>query len=161
VIVLISARAEPADVRALDPSSVIVLAPSMEAVASLRLWTIAQMEAPESLQSGSHAVRAIELEGVTVDLSAHVVRWNGEEICLSASEFEILAALADRIGAAITFEDLSQAAWASGQRGDHARMRSAVRRLRVKLRAAGAPVRIESVRCFGYRLERVPIADGG
>lgn len=69
---------------------------------------------------------------------------------LSKSEFDLLLALALRAGEVVTRDELARA---TGARELSSRaLESHISRLRVKLRAAGAPDRLEAVRGVGYRL---------
>ena len=76
-------------------------------------------------------------------------------MALTDLEFRVLAALTTRPQTARSFRDLRKAGWGDGPDlpFDIYPVRSLVQRLRVKLRAAEAPIRIEAVRGYGFRLE--------
>jgi len=77
---------------------------------------------------------------------------------LTELEFRVLAALAIEPGRAWSFRDLRAAGWDPGEptADDLHTVRSVVQRLRRKLADAGALVRIEAIRGFGYRIELRP-----
>lgn len=94
--------------------------------------------------------------GFAVDERARCARWNGRKIQLTGLELRLLAALATELDAAVSFADLRVAGWGEGVMlpADRHMVRSAIQRIRRKLRDAGAAVAIEPVRGFGFRLTR-------
>src|SRR5262245_18925179 len=89
---------------------------------------------------------------LTIDLAARVVRKGGVEIDLSPKEFELLAALAKRLGAVVRHGDLLKAVWGS-ERADIQYLRVYVGQLRAKLEDSHAlPRYLVSDPGVGYRL---------
>jgi hypothetical protein len=78
------------------------------------------------------------------------VLWGDRELPVTERELAILAVLSEESGRARTFAEL---AGPGGDKWlDKERVRSAIRRLRRKLKVAGAEARIESARGYGFRL---------
>lgn len=93
----------------------------------------------------------LQVDQLCVDLAEHSVRWRDAALRLSEQEIQMLAVLAQDPGRAYAFAELASGR-GGGRPADRDRVRSAVKRLRRKLRAEGARVRIQSVPGFGYRL---------
>jgi DNA-binding winged helix-turn-helix (wHTH) protein len=94
-------------------------------------------------------------EGAVVDMSGRRIMCQGSSLPLSDLEFKVLGALLDRPGDAMSFKDLRRHGWGDGPEMpvDPYTVKALVQRLRAKLDAAQAHVRIESVRGFGFRIE--------
>lgn len=96
----------------------------------------------------------IEHGPLTLDISAREVRVQGQEVHLSAQEFDLLATLASQPGRVWTFAELTAHVWGTRYLGDADAVTSAIKRLRRRLpRVRG--LEVASVRGVGYRL-RVP-----
>ncbi|HRK63463.1 MAG TPA: response regulator [Terricaulis sp.] len=94
-------------------------------------------------------VRTGDLE---IDLAAHIVRRAGAEVALSPKEFEILAVLAERLGAVVRHKELLKAVWGS-ERADIQYLRVYLGQLRAKLEPDPAnPRYLLSDQGVGYRL---------
>jgi DNA-binding response OmpR family regulator len=134
----------------LQLGSVVVVAPDRDV---LRRWT-----ADQEPDRGDDGTRPPDNGELLVDLSARRVSIDGRTLNLTDLEFRVLAALMTRPGRAWSFADLRRAGWGQGPQlfGDDQTVRALVQRLRKKLRAGGAPVRIEAVRSFGFRAELRP-----
>jgi DNA-binding response OmpR family regulator len=90
---------------------------------------------------------------LTVDAAAHEVRLGGEEISLTAREFDLLAFLVRHPRQAFTRMDLLQKVW-GWEFGDSSTVTVHVRRLREKIEQdPTAPRRILTVWGVGYRFE--------
>ncbi|GAB3987210.1 response regulator transcription factor [Actinoallomurus acanthiterrae] len=90
---------------------------------------------------------------LTVDAAAHEVRLGGEEISLTAREFDLLAFLMRHPRQAFTRMDLLQKVW-GWEFGDSSTVTVHVRRLREKIEEdPTAPRRILTVWGVGYRYE--------
>lgn len=94
----------------------------------------------------------IFVEKLVIDLAEHRVSWNEKQLHLSEQELMLLAALARRPGHACSFSELAEAS-GTVYIGDTNRIRSAIRRLRHKLKSSGTDVKIDAVQGFGFRLE--------
>jgi DNA-binding response OmpR family regulator len=93
--------------------------------------------------------------GLAVDPAGRRVRWRGEPIPLTDLEFRVASCLAGEPGTAWSYRDLREAGWGRGPHLaiDDVAVRSVIQRIRRKLHQAGAAVRIDAVRGFGFRLE--------
>ena len=130
----------------LAAGAVIVLAPNIEAG---RRWLAHALDDEAGAARRQAPMRLGDLE---IDLTAHRARWIDASLDLTKQELQILTALAEEPGRAWTFGDLSLRVWGGAFHGDDAALRSAIKRLRKKLRRAGVEVAIESVRGVGFRL---------
>ncbi|MFL5799211.1 MAG: winged helix-turn-helix domain-containing protein [Actinomycetota bacterium] len=124
--------------------SVVVLAPSKE---TLILW---QQEG-----WGERSGPAEQSDGLRVDISGRRLAWQGSVVPLTDLEFRVAACLASEPGRAWSYRELRRTGWGNDPNlpMDVFAVRSVIQRIRGKLRAAGAAVRVESVRGFGFRLE--------
>lgn len=98
--------------------------------------------------------RVLKAGTVRMDLGAHLVTVDGEEMGLTPTEFRLLQALLERRGRTQSRRQLLEKAWdVEADISDRIQTRTVdmhVRRLRAKLGKAGDW--IETVRGFGYRL---------
>jgi DNA-binding response OmpR family regulator len=144
-VLLVGTDELPAIPEYLRLGAVVVVAPDRE---TLRRW---QREAgddpPPPRPAGS--------EAVLVDFPGRRVLVDEVPLQLSELEFRVLAALLSRPGRAWSFVDLRRAGWGEGPRlvGDVEALRALLQRVRKKLAARGAPVRLAAVRGYGYRAE--------
>lgn len=139
----------------LQRGAIVLLVPSVEA-AHLVLMDFAS--------NGSAALAAqpedgtSRVEDLSMDFKARRVVGKGRELRLSPSEYRILAVLVKGAGRAFSFAELGEGNQASAAVSNTDSLRSAVKRLRRKLGAAGLHVAIESVPGFGFRLVAGSIA---
>jgi len=82
---------------------------------------------------------------------------SGQALPLTATEFRLVAALAEAGGDVRSRDALLDAVWGQDFFGDRRTVDVHIRHIREKLEAAGAGDLLETVRGFGYRLRR----DGG
>ena len=94
----------------------------------------------------------VHFGGLEIDREEHLARWNGNPLPLTEREIGLLTALAEPSGRACSFGELTTRGWNEPYLGHHDPLRSAIKRLRKKLDAAGARLSIESVPGFGFRL---------
>jgi len=100
-------------------------------------------------QGSAPVVRTGVLE---IDLARRVVSKQGREIELSPKEFDLLAALARRLGGVVRHRELLGAAWGS-ERADIQYLRVYISQLRAKLEdEPGRPAYLVSDPGVGYRL---------
>jgi two-component system response regulator MtrA len=97
-----------------------------------------------------HANEVIETGRLRIDLGARVVQNAGKEVELTRIEFDLLAALARRIGAAVTRQSLVDGVLDPDREGTSRTLDVHFSRVRKKLGAEGA--RIATVWGVGYRL---------
>lgn len=95
----------------------------------------------------------IELGDLRIYVLEHRVEWLGRYLGLSEKEFQLLATLAQPPGKAWSFESLYENVWAAPFYGDAVALKSAVKRLRTKLRANAIRELIETIPGYGYRLD--------
>ena len=88
---------------------------------------------------------------IRIDRSAHRVWVNDEEIELTATEFRLLRALAERRGCTLGRTHLLETVWEAAPDIQTRTVDMHVQRLRTKLQPAGSL--IETVRGFGYRMK--------
>jgi DNA-binding winged helix-turn-helix (wHTH) protein len=130
----------------LQLGSVVVVAPDRDLLAR---WT----ERPGGEPVAEPPARRVA--NLVLDIDARRATIRERAVPLSDLEFRVLAALLARPGRAWSFRDLRTVGWGEGPAiyGDPQTVRALVQRLRKKLDAAGAQVRIEAVRSFGFRAE--------
>ena len=92
-------------------------------------------------------------ESFRVDREARRAWVGGTELSLTAKEFDVLALLDDRRGAVVTREDLMARVWDENWFGSTKTLDTTVGRLRQKLVDGSAPIRLDTVRGVGFRLE--------
>jgi two-component system phosphate regulon response regulator PhoB len=93
--------------------------------------------------------RALEHGLLRVDPDSHRATVEGQEITLTAKEFQLLVALMSRPGRVMTRERLLDEVWGSDITVTSRTIDTHLKRLREKLGSAGDP--IETVRGVGYR----------
>ena len=94
----------------------------------------------------------ITLGPLHIDIAAHLVRREDEEVDLTPTEFRLLVELARRPTQVFTREMLLERVWGYGYLGDSRLVDVAVQRLRAKIEQDPAnPVLIRTVRGVGYR----------
>jgi two-component system, OmpR family, response regulator len=113
-----------------------------ELVARLRVWLRRSDVRP-----------GIELEGLRLDPVRHSLDVGDERIKLSPTEFRLLAALAARPGDTLRRPELIAAGWPEGAIVHDNTLDVYVRRIRRKLREAGAEVELTTTHGVGYALE--------
>jgi DNA-binding response OmpR family regulator len=103
---------------------------------------------------GGEAAQGYRDENFEVEYDAYVVRYRGEEIRLTAKEFELFRYLVERAGRVLTRERLLERIWGYESEVDARSIDAHVRRLRLKL----GPARnhIETVVGLGYRFAKTP-----
>jgi DNA-binding response OmpR family regulator len=89
-----------------------------------------------------------------LNLGAHLLRRNGQEVELTAKEFGLLAYLAVRVGRAITRRDILNAVWNDSITVTPRSVDRCVTTLRSKIEEnPREPVFIQTIRDIGYRFE--------
>ena len=92
---------------------------------------------------------------LAIDLPARRVTRSGEEVALSAKEFDLLALLAGSPGKAFRRDDILDRVWGFGFDGTARTVDNFIRSLRQKIEAdPSAPVHIRTVRQVGYKFDR-------
>jgi DNA-binding response OmpR family regulator len=117
---------------------------SNELIARMR----AVMRRSASEQTASPLLQAGEVE---LDPEQHVVRYRGEEVYLSRTEFSLLRYLLQNPNRVLTHDQILERVWGADYIGFHHTLRVAVSRLRQRFEDAEA-LSIESISGVGYRL---------
>ncbi|MEO5761563.1 MAG: response regulator transcription factor [Vicinamibacteria bacterium] len=97
-----------------------------------------------------HATDVIETGALRIDVNARVVENGGQKVDLTRIEFDLLAALAQRLGSAITRQSLVDRVLDPDREGTSRTLDVHFSRVRKKLGSEGA--RIATVWGVGYRL---------
>ena len=87
-----------------------------------------------------------------IDPVEHRALWQGDEITLTATEFQLLLAMARQPRRVFSRDDLMRAVYAPGIHVSDRTLDSHVRHVRAKLTACGADGLIETVHGVGFRL---------
>ncbi len=104
-------------------------------------------------EDAASAERTAEPSGLAVDVPRRTATVDGRRVVLTATEFEVLAALARDPGVVLSRQALLDAVWGIGFVGDDHLVDVHVANLRRKLGDdAEAPRFVETVRGAGYRL---------
>lgn len=98
----------------------------------------------------------VRVGSLTLDVTRHEATWRGNGLPLTPYEFKVLSCLAGRPGQVWTYEQLHERAWGGTYFAGPAAVQSVIKRLRGKLRAAGASVTIRATRGVGFRLDGGP-----
>jgi two-component system, OmpR family, KDP operon response regulator KdpE len=94
----------------------------------------------------------LRAEGLEIDVAAHRVHRDGEEIHLTPIEFELLSVLARNRGRLMTHRALLSEVWGSAYADDTATLRTHIANLRRKIEAPGGERRyIQTDAGVGYR----------
>ncbi len=148
-VVILTARAEEADELeglGLGADDYLVKPVSAERLLA-HLRAVLRRSRPEAAD-GAEVLRSGPLE---IDLYRVEARLGGRPVDLTPGEFRLLAHLARTPGRAVSRGELYEAALPDGEGYDRA-VDVHVANLRRKLRDAGAPELVETVRGVGYRL---------
>ena len=105
--------------------------------------------------SGETTTHVIERRGLRVDVDRHACTWNGAEVALTVTEFDLLRSMLGMDGKVYTREELVSRAYGSSHHITDRTVDSHIRRIRRKFRQCGADV-IETVYGLGYRLTVAP-----
>jgi DNA-binding response OmpR family regulator len=100
----------------------------------------------------SRPVDAVVRGPLVIDLNRQRVTWSGVPLPLTRIEREVLAALATPPSRVWTYRELYERVWGADYLDDPSAIRSTIKRLRAKLRAAGATIALESTRGVGFYL---------
>ena len=102
--------------------------------------------------SSSARATVVEIDDLVVDTAGHRVTRGGEEIDLTAKEYQLLEFLAVHEGAVLSKERLSEALWAHDCEPDSNAIEVYVANLRRKIDRGRAKPLLHTVRCAGYVL---------
>lgn len=100
-------------------------------------------------ESSEEPSRTLSYDPLSIDPTSHVVRVQGEELSLTATEFRLLHRLAQRPGRVFSRDQLLSEVWGYGGEVESRTVDTHVKRLRAKLGKVGGW--IQTVRGIGYR----------
>ncbi len=101
-------------------------------------------------QNGSG--QSFRVNGVELDVSAHICIVNGKDVPLSRTQFNLLAVLMKNAGRVLTREQMAQAAFDSGYENYGRTIDVHIRRLRKQIeKDPSRPRRIQTVYGIGYK----------
>lgn len=103
-------------------------------------------------QGAEHVRREIVVGGLVIDADRHVVLLNGNEVALTAKEFDLLYLLASNPGKTFTRRYLLERIWETDFEGYDRAIDSHIKRLRAKIEDNTlSPMLIHTVWGVGYR----------
>jgi two-component system, OmpR family, KDP operon response regulator KdpE len=100
---------------------------------------LARLEAVLRRASPEAEENVIAADGLEIDLAAHVVRRDGDEVHLTPTEFELLRVLVRNRGRLMTHRALLAEVWGPGYTDDNHVLRTHIARLRRKIDPPDAP----------------------
>ena len=103
----------------------------------------------ENRRAGNTKVRFED--DLVIDYAAHTVSIQGEEIQLAKKEFEIIALLSENRGQVFDKERIYERLWGYDADGDSTVIAEHIKRIRSKLKSAGAGEHVETVWGVGYK----------
>jgi two-component system KDP operon response regulator KdpE len=113
---------------------------------------VARLRAAMRRAPGGAEDPVVDVEGLRVDLAAHSVTRDGEEIRLTPTEFKLLATLARNRGRLMTHRALLTEVWGPAWAQDTATLRTHVANLRRKIETPGGEQLIRTDPGVGYRI---------
>ncbi|MGP0048116.1 MAG: response regulator transcription factor [Solirubrobacteraceae bacterium] len=116
---------------------------------------IARLEAVLRRASSSWVDTVLASDGLEIDLAAHVVRRDGQDIHLTRLEYELLCVLVRNTGRLLTHRALLSEVWGPAYANDTPVLRTHIARLRRKIDPAEAGVRhyIHTEPGVGFRFD--------
>ena len=96
---------------------------------------------------------AVTAGDLRIDLAAHTVRRNGQEVHLTPIEFRLLSTLARNRGRLMTHRALLKEVWGPGWEDDTQTLRTHIANLRRKIEPSEGPRHIRTDPGIGYRFE--------
>jgi len=113
---------------------------------------VARLEAVLRRVPGGEEEPTVEIAGLTVELAAHSVRRDGEEIHLTPTEFQLLRALVRNRGRLMTHRALLTEVWGPAWSEDTATLRTHVANLGRKIEPTDGECLIRTDPGVGYRI---------
>jgi two-component system KDP operon response regulator KdpE len=113
---------------------------------------VARLRAALRRAPGAAEEPVIELQGLRIDLPAHAVSRDGDEIHLTPTEFKLLATLARNHGRLMTHRALLTEVWGPAWAQDTATLRTHVANLRRKIESPDGERLIRTDPGVGYRI---------
>jgi len=123
-----------------------------ELVARIRSVLRRAVARDPALESGSAEQTAVRLGTLEIDEDAHVVKADGNEVALTATEFKLLVELVRHRGHVLSRDQLLERVWGYTYLGDSRLVDVHIQRLRAKVEEDQAhPTLILTVRGVGYK----------
>jgi DNA-binding response OmpR family regulator len=105
-------------------------------------------------RSGSKQAGVCKFGSFELNLAAHKLFRNGEEVTMTAKEFRLLAYFASRRGCALTRDDILNSVWGNSVMVTPRSIDRFVATLRAKIEAdPHNPTYLQTIRDIGYRFE--------
>jgi DNA-binding response OmpR family regulator len=103
----------------------------------------------------------LKFPGLVIDFGRHEVLRDGEAVCLTPTEFNLLALLASRPGRVVSRTEMIQQVWGQGAELDARSVDAHVYRLRRKIEPNNEhPTYVHAVPGVGYRFDYRPVGGG-
>ncbi len=155
-IIVISARSEDADkIEALDcgADDYITKPFSVEELLARLRATFRRLS---YLQTQTGERQSVYSNGkLLIDLAANIVKFNGQELHLTPTEYRLLCLLANNTGKVLTYKFITQGIWGSSWENNMATLRVVMTSLRKKLDSGDEEPMIQTHVGIGYRMMRV------
>lgn len=135
--------------RAVGSSGAVIALPSL---AVARAWL-------DNLQAAGGGAASSRCGDFEIDVAGRRVLRDGDELDLADREVLLLSALLQEPRRVWKFAELLSVVWGHEHSNDSDMVRSAVKRLRRRLRDVAPDLQITSIRSIGFRLDQVPGAD--
>lgn len=113
---------------------------------------VARLRAAMRRAPGGEVEPRVEIDGLAIDLAAHAVSREGEEIHLTPTEFELLRTLVRNRGRLMTHRALLAEVWGPAWSEDTATLRTHVANLRRKIETPDGERLIRTDPGVGYRI---------
>ncbi|MDP4504123.1 winged helix-turn-helix domain-containing protein [Nonomuraea turcica] len=147
ILCVTASRAKRARVaRLMSGSGTVLMFPDLESIRSVLFSAQDVTSAPVT------GTEAVVLGSLVIDPDRQQVSWAGTALPLTRIERDMLAVLAAPPLRVWTYQQLYESVWGADYLDDASAVRSAVKRLRAKLRDAGVTVVVESMRGVGFSL---------
>lgn len=112
---------------------------------------VARVEAILRRTNNNLSEEAVDIGGITINKTAHIVKVDGKEVELSYKEFELLSYFAENKGIALSREKILNNVWNYDYFGDARTIDTHVKKLRSKLGDKGEY--IKTIWGMGYKFE--------
>ena len=112
---------------------------------------VARLEAALRRAAPAEGLPMIEVDGLELDVAAHLARRDGNEIHLTPKEFDLLRALMVNRGRLMTHASLLKEVWGPAYADDVATLRTHMANLRRKVEPGSGPHLIHTEPGVGYR----------
>jgi two-component system KDP operon response regulator KdpE len=114
---------------------------------------VARLRAAMRRAPGSEEKPVVEFGGLRIDLAAHTVRRDGQEVHLTPTEFELLRTLVRNRGRLMTHRALLSEVWGPAWSDDTATLRTHIANLRRKVETPSGLKLIRTDPGIGYRID--------